>query len=83
MLNIIIISLFITRFEPLQDLLEYIFTTLLKSDNKVVNFVYDNLYIILSCSKCFSFWLSLLLTLNIFTAMLISLCVIILNKLIP
>lgn len=57
----------ITEYTPLHDLIERI-----ELDKKWKKVVFDNLYILLTCKKCLGFSLGLILTGNIFSAIIIS-----------
>ena len=76
-LKIIILSLFISRFQPLQDLFDKFFGWL-NSESTLI----DYLYIGVGCPKCLSFWITLGATFNPITAMATSLVVMVLNKII-
>lgn len=57
-----IISWFITRFEPLQMILELL-------PNKLI---YNLFKLLVTCLKCVSFWITLIMTEDIFLAALIA-----------
>ena len=62
LISIWIVSWFITRFEPLQMLLEFV-------PNKLI----PNLFkLLITCLKCVSFWATLIITQNIILASLMA-----------
>jgi hypothetical protein len=67
MIKAILIAWLLTNFEPFQKLL-YTINEWIK--NKTIRFIYEYVYQILSCIKCTSFWLTLIMTLNIYLAIL-------------
>jgi hypothetical protein len=69
MIQIFLISYTITRFEPLQMVLDEL------PDNLVMNVI----KLLLSCSKCVSFWTGLIIG-NIWMAMIVSLFMVIFEK---
>ena len=82
-LKIIIISLFISYFQPIQDLFSKIFDRLIcNTENKTIQALIDYLYIGTGCPKCLSFWTALFCTHNIILSMGISLLVMIIQKII-
>lgn len=70
-LEIFLICWFITEYEPIQDLLYTKFSQI-ETNSPWKKVVFDNLYILLSCKKCLGFTLTLLVTMNIFTAIIVS-----------
>lgn len=68
-LKIYLLGWFIANFEPLQDVIDYLwgFIPLKFSKYKVVDYIYVGL----GCHKCLSFWIGLFF-LEPFTALLLS-----------
>ncbi len=71
--NLFIISFFFTHFEPIQDRLEiWIGLLQLKTKRHWLQTIIDSVYIVLSCFKCFSFHLSLIVTFDPILSMFVS-----------
>lgn len=68
-LKIYLLGWFIANFEPLQDVIDYLwgFIPLKFSKYKVVDYI----YVLLGCHKCLTLWIGLLF-LEPFTALLLS-----------
>lgn len=70
----ILAAWFFTANEPIQNTLVYLFDLLPQ------NIITDTLYTIFSCPKCLAFFLTFLITFNIFSAILASLILAIITK---
>lgn len=68
------IAWFITNFEPLQSLIQNVTDNILQKNihNKYLFTIVDNIYIVLSCFKCLSLWLTLFVTFNPLFAFIIA-----------
>lgn len=69
-ITIFLISWFLTTFEPLHWILKLIDS---KIKNPIINTIWTILIIPFSCMKCMAFWLGLIMTGNIISAILVSL----------
>lgn len=69
-IKIYIIAWFIVNFDPLKDLIDYIWKLIPIgiSSNRLVDYI----YIGLGCQKCFTLYLSLIVTGDIYTSILLS-----------
>lgn len=79
LLKILLISWFITSYQPLQDTFSYLFDKWIRNLNKCNPIKYkrrlkliDYLYVGSGCMKCISFILTLIITMNIFYAIGLS-----------
>jgi hypothetical protein len=69
LIKIFLITWFITTFSPLQDVLTNVVDKIYqKINNNVLKHTVDILYTILSCHMCLSFWTTLMITGDIFSA---------------
>jgi hypothetical protein len=69
-IKIYLIVWFITNFELLTDQIDNLFSYLqTKKTNKYITIILNNLYTVLSCQKCLSFWSVLIITLNPYYAL--------------
>lgn len=73
LLQIFLITWLFTHHDKISEVLDkaYIWT-LSKIKNKVIRFILENIHEVLTCHKCLSFWTTLIITQNIFAAILIS-----------
>jgi hypothetical protein len=71
--KILLLAWFLTRFEPVQWVVEIMFEG--KTD-----LVSKLLYLALSCSKCIAFWCGIILSQNIFIAILGSFLMVVYEK---
>ena len=62
----LLISWLMTHFEPLQNLIDLIFKNY--SNNKFIMLFYNAI----TCFKCISFWITLIVTFNIYAAIINS-----------
>lgn len=69
-IQIYLIIWFLTNFEPLTDLIDYLWDKLPSNITRYK--AIDYLYILIGCSRCLSLWVTLLLTGNIFIAIFLS-----------
>jgi hypothetical protein len=69
-INIFLLSWFLTTFEPLLYMLNFIDR---KIKNTIINTIWTLLIIPFSCQKCMAFWLGLIITGNIYNAIMVSL----------
>lgn len=65
-IKIMLISWFLTRFKPLQMLIDYIISKTL--NNPLVSIVMSFVLLPLTCFTCSSFWIGLILTHNFWIA---------------
>lgn len=70
LLKIYLISWFISEFEPIQDLFDYLFGLL--PENVMSYKIMDYLYTSVGCIKCLCLWITLCMTGNIFYAIGLS-----------
>jgi hypothetical protein len=73
LLQIFLITWLFTHHDKISEALDkaYIWT-LSKIKKKVIRIILENIHEIISCHKCLSFWTTLIITQNIFAAILIS-----------
>jgi hypothetical protein len=73
LLNIFLITWLFTHHDKILEVLDksYIWIKS-KFKNKVIGFILENIHEVLTCHKCLSFWTTLIITQNIFAAILIS-----------
>jgi hypothetical protein len=69
-IQIYLLVWFWCSFEPLTDLIDYLWHKLPQNITKYK--LVDYLYILLSCQKCLTFWTTIILTGNIFGAIFLS-----------
>jgi hypothetical protein len=72
----LLLAYFITRFEPMQWLLNEIKDT----KYSLINIIINSIKLILSCSKCFSFWVILISSKDLYVAIIGSLTMSIIEK---
>lgn len=70
LLKIYLVGWFISHFEPLLDLENYLFGLLPEKYHEY--YIIDGIYSGLQCQKCLSFWITLIITGNIFFAIGLS-----------
>ena len=69
-IQIYLLVWFWCSFEPLTDLIDYLWDKLPSNITRYK--VVDYLYILLGCQKCLNFWVTLLITGNIFIAIFLA-----------
>lgn len=73
MIKIIAFSWFFTHFEPLQYFIDRLATFFVFKTSGTKRHIVDLIHSALGCMKCISFWISLVVTGDFFTACLTSL----------
>ena len=73
LLQIFLITWIFTHHDKISEVLDKGYILLKsKTKKKVIAFILENIHEVLTCHKCLSFWTTLIITQNIFAAILIS-----------
>lgn len=71
--KIFLITWLFTHIDFIQHKIDDLFMWLdQKVNSKYRNIILDKLYILLGCHKCLGFWITLIVTFNIFSAILVA-----------